>query len=151
KLLDFGISSFASTSDVSRITSTGTALGTPAYMSPEQVMGNKDIDARADVWALGVMMYELLAGRLPFNKGDTPGALFVQICTHSPTPLESVVPDVPRDLARIVKRCLRRSRMERYPTAAELALDLRAVHAGDPVSVPSFSAIETMSEPIDVE
>jgi len=138
KLLDFGISSVAASTEISRITSTGISLGTPAYMSPEQVMGQTDVDARSDVWSLGVMLYELVAGTIPFSRGETPGALFVQICTSNPTPLESVVADVPRDLARIVARCLRRKHAERFDSAAELADALRRVRSGEAVEIASM-------------
>ncbi len=144
KLLDFGISSLAASTEISRITSTGTSLGTPAYMSPEQVMGQNDVDARSDVWSLGVMIYELIAGSLPFVLGDSPGALFVQICTRNPRPLESVVPEVPLDLARVIARCMRRNRAERYATAEDLAADLRCVRNGTaiaPSGLPEQEAI----------
>ena len=120
KLLDFGISQLVDTEDASRLTATGTALGTPAYMAPEQVMGSKEIDARTDVWSLGVMLHELVAGSLPFAI-DVPSALFVAICTTNPTPLDEAAPGVPLDLARVVARCLRRDRRERYANATELA------------------------------
>jgi hypothetical protein len=130
KLLDFGISQLADTSDASRITTTGVALGTPAYMAPEQVMAQKDLDARVDVWALGVILYEMVAGKLPFQKGDTPGALYVQICTADPAPLGELGTDVPESYERIVARCMRRERGERYASARELREDLAAFRAG---------------------
>ena len=130
KLLDFGISQLSDTSDASRITTTGVALGTPAYMAPEQVMAQKDLDARVDVWALGVILYEMVAGKLPFQKGDTPGALYVQICTSNPPPLREFAADVPEAYERIVARCMQRERTERYASARELANDLAAARAG---------------------
>lgn len=146
KVLDFGISKIVSPGEI-RMTSTGLMMGTPGYMSPEQIQGSRDIDARTDVWALGVILYEVLSGKLPF-EAETPGALFVKICTESPVPLEQVVPDVPAELVRIVGRCLQRDPAQRYANAGELAHDLRnfaAAHgielSGDIANSPSPTAV----------
>ncbi len=120
KLLDFGISKL--TAQSMRATATG-MIGTPAYMAPEQIRGGGQADARSDVWAVGVMIFELLAGRLPFEGGDTP-AIFVEIATKAPARLRDVVPSVPPELSRVVERCLRRNPEERYPSATEVARDL---------------------------
>jgi serine/threonine protein kinase len=128
KLLDFGISKMRTTSDV-RSTEAGVMMGTPAYMPPEQLHGAKDADARSDVWALGVMLFELLSGRLPFDVPDAP-ALFVAIATRDAPTLSDVSPDVAPAVSKIVERCLRRNPEERYPTAAELARDLRLMTEG---------------------
>lgn len=127
KLLDFGISKVRS-SDV-RATEAGVMMGTPAYMAPEQVQGARDTDARSDVWALGVMLFELLSGRLPFDWPDAP-ALFVAIATKDAPRLLDVNPEVGPDASRIVERCLRRLPDDRYPSAAELARDLRHMVEG---------------------
>jgi serine/threonine-protein kinase len=149
KLLDFGISQVRAHENV-RITETGVAMGTPAYMSPEQVMGTKDIDARADVWALGVILYELLAGRLPFHAAQS-SAMFVLITTASPAPLEEIVPTVTRDLARVVRRCLRKNRNDRYTSADELAYDLKQVASGKHVAsvgeLPVAAPVQSPSLP----
>ncbi len=159
KLLDFGISQLEDTSDASRITNTGVAVGTPAYMAPEQVMARRDLDTRVDVWALGVILYEIVAGQLPFAKGDTPGALYVQICTMDPRPLREIVADVPEDYERVVARCLQREREDRYPTARELANELAAVRAGGglskatnavPLAIGSRTARAAPQEPREV-
>lgn len=128
KLLDFGISQIRAPGNI-RMTADGTAMGTPAYMSPEQIRGSQDVDARTDVWALGVMLYEVLSGILPFFA-TTPGELFATILTSDASPLTHVVPDAPPELAVIVGRCLRRHAQERYPSAAELARDLRHLQDG---------------------
>jgi serine/threonine-protein kinase len=121
KLLDFGISQIKS-GDV-RVTASGIAMGTPAYMAPEQIKDAREADSRTDVWALGVILYEVLAGEYPF-RAETQPALFVAIATQEIPPLVDVAPHVSPTLSRIVARCLRRSPDERYPSAAELARDL---------------------------
>jgi serine/threonine protein kinase len=126
KLLDFGISKIRS-SDL-RATEVGIMMGTPAYMPPEQIQGARDADPRSDVWALGVMLFELLAGRMPFDAEDAP-QLFLAIATRDAPTLLDVGAQVPPSISLVVARCLRRQPAERYPTAAELARDLR--HAVD--------------------
>jgi serine/threonine-protein kinase len=124
KLLDFGISKVRAP-DL-RATEVGMMMGTPAYMAPEQVQGARDADPRSDIWALGVMMFELIAGRLPFDMQDAP-ALFVAIATKDAPTLLDVRADATPAVSRLVERCLRRRPDERYPTAAELGRDLRHV------------------------
>jgi len=123
KLLDFGISQVESGP---RMTDTSVALGTPAYMAPEQIKGTRHVDTRSDVWAIGVMIHEVLAGELPFH-GETSADMFVQIATATPTPLEEAAPGVPIEIAHIVAKCLRRSPEERYGDARALLRDLRAI------------------------
>jgi serine/threonine-protein kinase len=122
KLLDFGISKVRAP-DL-QATEVGMMMGTPAYMAPEQVQGARDADARSDVWGLGVMMFELMSGRMPFDAQD-PASLFIAIATKdAPTLLDVKAPVVPA-ISRVVERCLRRRPDERYPSAAELGRDLR--------------------------
>ncbi len=149
KLLDFGISHIAS-KDV-RMTAVGAAMGTPAYMPPEQIRGARDIDARADVWSIGVMLFEMASGRLPF-EGDDPPAIFVAVATADAPLLRDVVLSVPEDLSRIVDRCLRRDPDERYGSAAEVARDLRLVMLGvplppDPELLPVFDSLPELLVP----
>ncbi|MBX3228355.1 MAG: protein kinase [Labilithrix sp.] len=127
KLLDFGISKVR-LPDI-KATEVGVMMGTPAYMAPEQVQGSRDADPRTDVWALGIMLFELLAGRLPYDAVDAP-ALFVAIATKDAERLRDVDPTIDPNVARVVERCLRRAPDQRYPSASELARDMRHVLAG---------------------
>ncbi len=129
KLLDFGISHVHAEAAM-RMTATGVALGTPAYMSPEQIKGARNVDLRSDIWALGVMLHEVLSGELPF-KSETVADHFVQVATADPTPLAVAAPHAPSAMGRIVAKCLRRSPAARYPDAGTLLLDLRAVAADE--------------------
>ena len=130
KLLDFGISRIQESSEA-RLTTAGESIGTPAYMSPEQIHSSGDVDSRTDVWSLGVMLFELLAGRLPYPNPD-PQALFVEIATKPPPRLLEVARDAPLAIGKIVDRCLRHDKMERYPSAVELSKDVKQTVASDP-------------------
>jgi len=120
KILDFGIARLQG--DEVSLTRTGASWGTPAYMSPEQARG-EPVDGRTDVWSLGVMLYEMLAGRRPFG-GDSLEAVVSAILTREPERLERVRPDVPPELARVVERALAKDPAQRYGSAAELLEDL---------------------------
>ena len=121
KILDFGIARLEG--DEASLTRTGASWGTPAYMSPEQARG-EPVDARTDVWSLGVMLYEMLAGRRPFG-GDTLEAVVSAILTREPEALERVRSDVPSEVAWVLKRTLAKDPAERYGSAAELLEDLQ--------------------------
>jgi len=130
KVLDFGISKVALLTDLSDdLTSSRALLGTPIYMSPEQLRSPRDVDARADVWSLGVVIYELVAGQTPF-KGNTVGELCFAIADTTPKPLRAFRDDVPPLLDRIVQRCLRRDPADRFMDAAELLQALLPLAGG---------------------
>jgi pimeloyl-ACP methyl ester carboxylesterase len=125
KILDFGIAKMADAS----LTRTGMVLGTLAYMSPEQASGEKQVDHRTDLWALGVVLYEMLAGRRPFAQ-DTIAALFHAVQALDPLPLIDIRPEVSPALQQLVTRLLQKQRDQRYPDAAAL---LEALDAVEPV------------------
>lgn len=116
---DFGIAHHTAVSDDARLTQDGYVLGTLHYMSPEQVSGDR-LDGRSDLYALGVVAYQVLSGRLPF-EGLTMPAVFVAHATKPAPPLRDVAPAIPPMLAAVVDRCLAKHPDERYPTGEALA------------------------------
>jgi len=125
KVLDFGISKDVAT-PAADLTSTETQLGTPMYMSPEQIKASKNVDVQSDIWSLGVILYELLTGTLPFERsGHSIGELFAVILMTDPTPLCARRPELPQALEEVVMRCLRRSSWERWESVAAFAEALR--------------------------
>ncbi len=118
KLLDFGISKFtdARPEEATQLTDTGAAVGTASYMSPEQASAERDVDGRADVWAIGVMLYELLAGERPFEAASAP-LILLKVISQDPARLETRAVALRTDLADIVHRALARDRDARWPNA----------------------------------
>ena len=119
---DFGIARAVSEGD-SRLTATGMAIGTPAYMSPEQAAGERAIDGRSDLYSLGIVAYQMLVGEPPFVAGSTP-AMLVKHISERPTPLQQRRGDVPDDLARAVMLLLEKDPANRFPSAAALVVAL---------------------------
>ena len=120
---DFGIARAATEGDT-RLTATGTAIGTPAYMSPEQCAGDRELDGRSDLYSLGAVAYYMLTGQPPFDGPSTPVIMMKQV-TERPSPITRLRPDVPSDLERIVMRLLEKDPSRRFADGASLiaALD----------------------------
>jgi HAMP domain-containing protein/tRNA A-37 threonylcarbamoyl transferase component Bud32 len=124
KLVDFGIA-LVSAGDTSDRTVAGTVMGTPHYMSPEQARGEKS-DARSDLWAVGVILYQLLTGQRPFTA-DSVATLMLRITQEAPKPAGELRADIPTSLRRIIARCLNKQPDKRYQSGRELADALRNV------------------------
>lgn len=122
KILDFGLAKLAGQVG---LTKTGMTVGTVAYMSPEQTRGEQ-VDHRTDIWSLGVVLYEMLTGQLPF-KGEYEQAVIYSILNETPQPIASLRTDVPPELERIVNLCLVRKATERYQQMTDLLADLRSL------------------------
>ncbi|WP_053333700.1 serine/threonine-protein kinase [Gemmatimonas phototrophica] len=121
---DFGIARAAESG--SRLTQTGIAVGTPAFMSPEQAMGDKEVDGRSDVYSVGVIGYLMLTGKLPFEASTTPAMLMKQV-SETPPLLRGLRPDAPRVLVEILDRCLAKRPSDRWESALQLRDTLRRV------------------------
>ena len=170
KVLDFGISKMKENAEEigSGLTKTGMALGTPYYMSPEQAQGMRDVDHRTDIYAIGVILFQALTGRLPFDADSYP-QLMVRILTQPVPPLRTYREDIPAALDDLVLRAMAKDRLQRFASVEELAGALRAfaslnqaaVLVSDPVTptnqgttplawaqtAPSQPALETMVVP----
>ncbi len=122
KIMDFGIAKIAGGTGS---TWSGGVTGTAAYMSPEQAMGGP-VNGRTDIWSLGVVLYEMITGALPF-RGDTEAGVFHSLIYETPRPVLESRPDCPPDLADVIDRCLKKKADARYPSAKACLADLRAV------------------------
>ncbi|HEX2870687.1 MAG TPA: serine/threonine-protein kinase [Polyangiaceae bacterium] len=146
KILDFGIAKFGVSQ--ARLTQAGAVFGTPAYMSPEQALG-KATDGRTDVYALGVMLYEMACGRVPFS-GENAIAVLSLHANEEPEALSRRKPDVSPELEAIVHKCLQKELDARYASMAELAADLARLASGMPVRAEAKPQLPPMRSQEDV-
>ena len=148
KILDFGIALLlkGSEEDVPRITKAGMALGSVPYMSPEQLFGNAD-DSRVDIYSLGVMLYEMATGQLPFVR-NRPEALMYAIINNAAPAVRSIRPEIPPALERLIEDCMRKDPAHRPSSAAEVAVELRRMLDGtrsDEMRQPARSVIHAIA------
>ena len=141
KLLDFGIAKLAT----STLTRQGDVLGSAPFMSPEQVAGTQDLDGRSDVWSTGVLLYELLTGRKPFD-GDALTTVIVGILKEPPPPVEKYAPGLPKALLDVVAKALEKDRDKRFQTSEELGRELQLIRKTHQLaSVPPMDATRMAS------
>ncbi len=135
-ITDFGIAKALSGGSGATLTGAGVAIGTPAFMSPEQAAGEREIDGRSDLYSLGIVSFQMLTGELPFNAPTVAGILMKQITEPAPD-VRTRRPDVPEDLALAVSRCLEKDPENRWPTADALrrALESRSVVGYQPTGL----------------
>ena len=146
KVTDFGLAKRGGRADLTR---TGAVMGTPHYMAPEQAAGKtKFVGPAADVYALGVILYECLTGRTPFTADDSV-RLLMKVVEDEPPAVRQLAPGVPRDLEAICLKCLRKEPHARYATADDLADDLRRFLAGEPVEARTTGMFGKMVGALD--
>jgi TolB-like protein/Flp pilus assembly protein TadD len=131
---DFGIAKAVTAAAADSLTQTGTAVGTPTYMSPEQAAGEAELDGRSDIYSLGALLYEMLAGTAPFT-GTTVQAIMAQLFTEPPPPLRDVREELPDWLDQAVLKALAKTAADRYPTATQFAQALNWPAGSTPAGV----------------
>jgi serine/threonine protein kinase len=146
KIVDLGIAKRID--EDQSLTQSGTSIGTPHYISPEQIRGQKDIDARADIYSLGATLYHLVTGHTPFSGTSGPLVMSMHLVDPLPDP-RKWVPDLSEGLCRVLRKMMAKKREERYPEMAFLDVDLHRLQAGQTPAPaePSLSALETAALP----
>ena len=146
-LTDFGVArAFTSGNDSdadSAVTRTGFVVGSPRYMSPEQAVGERELDGRSDIYSLGLVAYELFAGSAPFT-GSSPMAVLTQQLTETPPPLAQRRPDLPLVITSAIDRALSKQPAQRWPTAEEFARAIEGATPPDPIAAPTRTATPTV-------
>ena len=139
---DFGIALAASQAGASRMTATGMSLGTPAYMSPEQAMGDREVDARSDIYSVATMLYEMLAGDPPY-VGSNAQAIVAKVLTEKPVPVTAHRDTVPSNVAAAIQKALNKRPADRFASAAEFAKALATPgwSSGDPLATTALPAV----------
>ncbi|HJU36232.1 MAG TPA: Stk1 family PASTA domain-containing Ser/Thr kinase [Gaiellaceae bacterium] len=142
KVTDFGIAR----AGTSQMTETGSIVGTAQYLSPEQARGG-EVDPRSDLYSLGIVLYELLTGKTPFD-GETPVEIAMKHLSHAPKPPSKLRPDIPRELDMVVLRALAKNPDDRYQTADEMEADLERVARGANVAATTVdTATQVLRRP----
>jgi len=131
-IADFGVARAVSSAGDGTLTRTGTSVGTPLYMSPEQTAGDPGVDQRSDIYSLGCVLYELVTGSVPF-QGDTPLGIAIKHLSDTPPDPMRLNPGIPDGLRRLILNCMEKERENRYQTATELLADLRKIEGGLPL------------------
>ncbi len=140
KIIDFGISKFQPLSDEMKMTRTGTIMGTPYYMSPEQASGARAVNVQSDIYAVGVILYEALTGAVPFDA-PTFNQLMFQIVLSEPAPIDQVLPDIDPAFASIVRKAMARDQAHRFETCPQFQEALESwANTGAGVTVPPINA-----------
>jgi len=153
KILDFGISKDLGTpireGGRTTLTKGGAAIGSPSYMAPEQIRAEPNLDARADIWSLGTILFELIAGRCPF-EAETVATMYQKVLTEDPPSLRAFSPGAPGELDTVIQLCLRKDPDDRFQTVQELAIALRSIARPVPVErVRLESGVELRAQPSD--
>ncbi|MCH8021158.1 serine/threonine protein kinase, partial [candidate division KSB1 bacterium] len=144
KIVDFGL---AKLGDSTKITKSGMAMGTPAYMSPEQVKGTQ-VDHRSDIWSLGIILYELLTGQLPF-RGDNEMSMLYNIVNEEPIPASQYNPEIPSQIEKIIQHSIVKNTSERYASINEFIEDLKQVPSSGSGQTIADQNLKPKKVPVD--